>query len=897
MGNFIGIKTSITSGRAVNLHAIGALTRVGAGGRAVGVANGVYGPYTVASGILTPNTTPVTPGNYSVGGMTVLAEANTYDVATGELAAVIALGSASLDGKTIKIAPGADACGSAIGSTVTLATTVVIPTGLTITSRSLTNKGFLRRLYIRPVGRLRLEDLIIRDFWKNGDYPHYPIIDRDTNSSGSPNTDRLEMHRVEFYSDTLTPADLAPASATSVTTGIYYRINTVILANWTSVGGPVAAVVGDSFLSTATTSIVLLGAVHPYPRTLRLLAAAVPGANQTRELEILDSYLHNCEYGITGQNKSLRIERTRFNSPYADAIQVQVKGTETLFRLKDNWFQGAVGNTASPFGFHNDLFQINLIEMTQNNTTPYELIGNRVWGKDTTALTQAFFIENFNASRFDVTIDVRQNLIMAGLAQGIVCETASATSVIRWNTIAYDQNALALDAGALVPKIIIEDEEGGVAVRENLHSGFAYGTVPLTLAKTLNNHQFPTFNNAGMSPALVGTTFGRNDFADLAAFTAAMQPKVAGPGDAAYGPKIGAGWYYSYGAAPSGSMSDLGEGTATEPAAIVAAAFTAGQWSATPANLKITVSVTAMPLDGGAYVTSIQYRLNGGAWTASGISAVGNFDITGLTNGTSYDVELRSVNSAGNAVASDLKSATPINTYTINAVEFGASETASISSGFTATGSKFALVAFNFFCASSIPSGNEAFDMSTAGGSIRVTVSYTSSGRFSIIFYNSAGVAVNQLTTAASSIVANTWYTVILGIDNTLGSIAARFRAQIRPSGGSWSDLTTGATTHTATLDGIIDTCGRIRFNNLPATAVYYADAYIRLDATLDISSSTNRDKFLPATDKGSDGSTPTGSAPAVFLSGVTASWHTNKGTGGGLTLTGTLSTAPSAPT
>ena len=49
------------------------------------------------------------------------------------------------------------------------------------------------------------------------------------------------------------------------------------------------------------------------------------------------------------------------------------------------------------------------------------------------------------------------------------------------------------------------------------------------------------------------------------------QPKAGGTLDSTYGPKIGAGWYYDYYAnAPvAGSMSGIGEGVASEPAAIV----------------------------------------------------------------------------------------------------------------------------------------------------------------------------------------------------------------------------------------------------------------------------------------------------------------------------------------
>lgn len=68
----------------------------------------------------------------------------------------------------------------------------------------------------------------------------------------------------------------------------------------------------------------------------------------------------------------------------------------------------------------------------------------------------------------------------------------------------------------------------------------------------------------------------------------------------------------------------------------------------------------------------------------------------------------------------------------------------------------------------------------------------------------------------------------------------------------------------------------------------------------IDISVEANRRKFISSAGKpvglGSDGSTPTGTAPVVFFSGATGSWHTNKGSGGGFTLTGTLTDAATSP-
>jgi hypothetical protein len=59
------------------------------------------------------------------------------------------------------------------------------------------------------------------------------------------------------------------------------------------------------------------------------------------------------------------------------------------------------------------------------------------------------------------------------------------------------------------------------------------------------------------------------------------------------------------------------------------------------------------------------------------------------------------------------------------------------------------------------------------------------------------------------------------------------------------------------------------------------ADFYLNVVTSLDLSNSTNRRKFISAggapVDLGSDGSTPTGTAPLIFLSDVVGGWHSNR--------------------
>jgi titin len=72
-----------------------------------------------------------------------------------------------------------------------------------------------------------------------------------------------------------------------------------------------------------------------------------------------------------------------------------------------------------------------------------------------------------------------------------------------------------------------------------------------------------------------------------------------------------------------------------------------------------SLSVAFVPgADGGSSVTRIEYRLDGGTWIDSGALS-SPLSISGLTNGTSYDVELRAVSALGAGDASSPVAGTP----------------------------------------------------------------------------------------------------------------------------------------------------------------------------------------------------------------------------------------------
>jgi hypothetical protein len=81
----------------------------------------------------------------------------------------------------------------------------------------------------------------------------------------------------------------------------------------------------------------------------------------------------------------------------------------------------------------------------------------------------------------------------------------------------------------------------------------------------------------------------------------------------------------------------------------------------TKGNGQISVAFTAPSFDGGLPITTYQYALSTDSYatwtTRSAGTTASPLVITGLTNGTSYGVKIRAVNSLGNGVASDAATA------------------------------------------------------------------------------------------------------------------------------------------------------------------------------------------------------------------------------------------------
>lgn len=111
------------------------------------------------------------------------------------------------------------------------------------------------------------------------------------------------------------------------------------------------------------------------------------------------------------------------------------------------------------------------------------------------------------------------------------------------------------------------------------------------------------------------------------------------------------------------------------------------------------------------------------------------------------------------------------------------------------------------------------------------------------------------------------------------------------------NDVSNLATITTYTNDIIDFTVADWSIGATPAAGSVFTgdlgDVWLDAGHYLDLSIEANRRLFvseqLQPIDLAADGSTPTASAPIVYFGRNLSTWHTNKGTGGGFTLTGTL--------
>ena len=105
--------------------------------------------------------------------------------------------------------------------------------------------------------------------------------------------------------------------------------------------------------------------------------------------------------------------------------------------------------------------------------------------------------------------------------------------------------------------------------------------------------------------------------------------------------------------------------------------FASGGWSVADDETggDITITISALPSNGGSAITGLEYQIDGGTWTSLGGTTTGDYAVSGLTDNVEVDVAIRAVNAIGNGTASATKAVTPT-TFVAPAPTFVAAGTA-----------------------------------------------------------------------------------------------------------------------------------------------------------------------------------------------------------------------------
>jgi hypothetical protein len=236
------------------------------------------------------------------------------------------------------------------------------------------------------------------------------------------------------------------------------------------------------------------------------------------------------------------------------------------------------------------------------------------------------------------------------------------------------------DTSTMSSPLVIADLVNGTTYQVSIRAINGVGTGAASVPQSVTPATTPG------APAIVGNTVAGSDSALSASFTAPSTDGGAAVTGYEYSTDAGATWRVrtsgttasplvittlsSDGTTPltNGTLylvevravNSAGEGTASAVASGIAKAVPSAPAISTVVASSHALAVTFQPgSNGGAAVTSYQYRLGSGTWTDTGSLGTG-FIIGGLTNGTAYDVSVRAVNSEGNGAASATATATPV---------------------------------------------------------------------------------------------------------------------------------------------------------------------------------------------------------------------------------------------
>lgn len=843
-------------------------------------------------------------------------------VGAGELASVLALGSAALNGKTLIGAPGADLIGPSAGDSVTFGTGLVLPAGLTITSADPNNPCFLRRMVLAHDGMLTLRQVVIRDTFLLADtYGATNII-----RFASPGYGRsgLTLDRCEAWGGDVTTLDLsvlvsgtgaATAAGTTITltgspdlSGVATDRSMMIWA-----GGVARVITGvDNSAKTVTVSSAITVSSADYkiiytPQILRIIGQNT-GLGNWPDLVVTNCELHDFDRAITGQYRIFECTENDFDKAYSDYISMSVDGTETKLEVIRNVMRRPCGQWDDPLTPHVDGIQINTGPMVQDNTTPYRIIGNVFFcGPDGRGREiQGCFIENIPASR-RVLMDIQHNVSIAKARNAVTIERPAAGTIIAGNTAVFDATTAPptglTPAIATVSSTYPTDDLSTVKVLYNVTSD-----VTVSAATAIGNYEFGagTSDNEATDYAAVfagvAADFNSDNLTTAAQVRAALTPDTTTLWPAGRVRRGAMSGYYDYTTGASDAPWDESGWSASGSWGNITGAATGAPVVSTKREVTgVSATGTALAVSGGVSPSLTVYDADGTTVIVSGVpdamATEGQWvevhDTAEATGSTLATVTITAGTTSGTWTHETAAAA-----YAANWVEFdGTNDWIVAESGMTSGTGKQALVAFEMRVPTTWPSSGKILQFATAGGNTQLDLAFASSGRLTILARNGSNVTIANWTASTSQFAVDTSYTVLIALDTSAGK---GWQVYAKADGGSWFVPT--ASNNTFTVDETMAACTRRRVGAASSTGttrvpqMYMADLWATIGETLDLSVSTNRDKFGPGVDKGSDGSIPTGTSPDLFHTGATGSWHLNAGTGGNATLYGALTTAPSPP-
>lgn len=182
---------------------------------------------------------------------------------------------------------------------------------------------------------------------------------------------------------------------------------------------------------------------------------------------------------------------------------------------------------------------------------------------------------------------------------------------------------------------------------------------------------------------------------------------------------------------------------------------------------------------------------------------------------------------------------------------------------------------FSVWINPSMADGTEKFIFGTDGTYCR----RFTTNKIGVSMTKTVGGDAFGLTSTASLTQAGGWYHVIFSVDMTGGTM----QCYINDASGHTVDLAPNGSLGWTEANWWIGT-----YNGLSSLFDGEMAEFYLTNEYLDLSVAANRRKFISASGKpvdlGADGSTPTGTAPLIYLSGAAASFATNKGSGGGMT-------------